>query len=285
MPPLSVGAWLQQARTEIAAILNLDANGARVEAQALASHSLQVGRTWLIAHGPDPLTAAQHQHLDSLLQQRLAGTPIAHLTGQREFYGRTFKVTADTLIPRPETEHLVEAALNCGAMQSPLDVLDIGTGTGCIAITLKRERPAWQVTGVDISPAALAVARANAETLDARIEWRESDLFAALAGRQFDLIVSNPPYIAEADPHLQQGDVRFEPRTALASGHTGLDTLLRLSRLAPAYLKNAGWLLCEHGFEQGAAVRDLLAGAGFRHIKTLPDLAGLARVTLGQHSP
>lgn len=254
----------------------------RLDVRLLARHALGVGDTWLIAHGRDEVDAVQLAAIEGLVARRAAGEPVAYILGEREFYGRPFRVTPDTLIPRPETEHLVEAALARLPGELPLRVLDIGTGSGCIAITLKRERPAWQVTAVDLSPAALAVARANAGQLGAEVEFVASDLFSALGGRRFDLIVSNPPYVAEDDAHLGQGDVRFEPRSALAAGPDGLDAVRAIVKSAPTHLEAAGWLMLEHGWDQGEAVASLLQAAGFADCFLECDLAGQARVSGGR---
>jgi release factor glutamine methyltransferase len=178
---------------------------------------------------------------------------------------------------------LVEAALARGPVNAR--VLDIGTGSGCIAITLKLERPDWQVAAVDLSLDALAVARGNASRLGAEVEFLHGDLFSALAGRTFDLVVSNPPYVAEADPHMTQGDVRFEPRTALTSGEDGLDAIREITKRAPTHLAKGGWLMMEHGWDQGEAVRRLLADAGFAAAFQECDLAGHPRVSGGRRHP
>ncbi|MBK6743781.1 MAG: peptide chain release factor N(5)-glutamine methyltransferase [Hydrogenophilales bacterium] len=254
----------------------------RLDARLLARHALGVSETWLIAHGRDAIEAEQATRIEALIDRRAAGEPVAYILGAREFYARVFKVTPDTLIPRPETEHLIEAALECLANRPALCVLDIGTGTGCIAITLKLVRPEWTVTAVDLSPATLAVARENGAALGAEVAWLESDLFAALGGQRFDLIVSNPPYVASADPHLTQGDLRFEPATALASGPDGLDTLRAIVKSAPTYLEPPGWLILEHGYDQADAVGSLLRDAGFKDSFLIRDLAGQARVSGGR---
>jgi release factor glutamine methyltransferase len=255
---------------------------ARLDARLLARHALGVGETWLIAHGRDELAAHHVAAIDRLVERRAAGEPVAYILGEREFYGRAFRVTPDTLIPRTETEHLVEAALARLGDRDDARVLDIGTGSGCIAITLKLERPAWSVCAVDISERTLTVARSNGERQAAEVEWLESDLFAALAGRRFDLIVSNPPYVAEGDAHLSQGDLRFEPSGALASGRDGLDALRGIVATAPEHLAPAGWLILEHGWDQGDAVAALLAKAGFVDRFLVRDLAGHARVSGGR---
>jgi release factor glutamine methyltransferase len=272
--------YLAGAQAGLAARLGLSPRESRLEARVLAAAALQVEPVWLIAHDTDPLGPDQQTRLDGLFERRRAGEPVAYILGEREFHGRPFRVGPATLIPRPETEHLVEAALARGPASAR--ALDIGTGSGCIAITLKLERPDWRVTAVDLSAEALAVAQDNGTRLDAEVEWLESDLFASLAGRRFDLIVSNPPYVPEADPHLGLGDVRFEPRTALASGPDGLDAIRAIVERAPAYLESGGWLLLEHGYDQGEAVPALLRAAGYEEVFMTRDLAGQARVSGGR---
>ncbi len=277
---MTVAALLADAAARLAGQLGLSPREARLEARILAGHALTVETVWLLAHDTDTLDGAQAAALEALVCRRLTGEPVAYILGEREFYGRAFRVTPATLIPRPETEHLIDAAL----ARAPANarVLDVGTGSGCIAITLKRQRPDCQVTAVDLSPAALAIAQDNGARLDAPVEWLESDLFGALPGRTFDLIVSNPPYVAEADPHLSQGDCRFEPSAALRSGVAGLDTLGRLIKQAPAHLEPGAWLLLEHGWDQGPAVARRLAEAGFGEVFTARDLAGQTRVGGGK---
>lgn len=258
------------------------AEQARRDVQVLLGYSLGVSRAWLTAHRDDPAEAGIAARFRMLLKQRTAGQPVAYLTGEREFYGRGFSITPDVLIPRPDTETLVEAAL--GKMSPALrpEVLDLGTGSGCIAVTLALERPAARVAAVEISPSALGVARTNAEALGARIEFLQGAWFAPLSGRHFDLIVSNPPYIPAADPHLRRGDLRFEPSMALAAGHDGLDEIRRIVGAAPEFLNPGGWLLFEHGYDQAEACRNLLLGAGFGKLVSIPDLAGISRVAGGQ---
>jgi release factor glutamine methyltransferase len=216
-----------------------------------------------------------------LLTRRRNGLPVAYLTGEREFWSLRLTVTSDTLIPRPETETLVAWAVEL-ALPDEGTVLDLGTGSGAIALAVASERPAWRVTGVDVSAPALQVARANArETGLERVSFLQSDWYEVVAGRRFNLLLGNPPYIEENDPHLQCGDVRFEPRSALVSPRSGLADLARLAAGAPAHLFDGGWLLLEHGFEQGGAVRGMLADAGFREVNTRRDLDGRERVTGG----
>jgi release factor glutamine methyltransferase len=279
-----VADCLGDASTRIAAALGLDKREARLEARVLASHAWRVDHAWLIAHDTDPLANAQSAAFEALLARRLTGEPVAYLVGAREFYGRPFQVSPDVLIPRPDTELLVERALARMPPDQAMAVLDLGTGSGCIAITLALERPNARVTAVDRSPAALAVAQRNATLLDADVEFLTSDWFDALDGRRFDLIVSNPPYIAAGDPHLARGDVRFEPASALAAGPDGLDDLRHLIAAARAHLAPGGALLLEHGYDQAEAVRALLTHCGYVRARSWSDLAGIPRVSGGEVS-
>ena len=281
---MSVTTWLAAATVRIAAAQGLEKREARLEARVLAAFAWGVTPAWLIAHDRDTPTDAQIAAADALLTRRLAGEPIAYLVGAREFYGRPFEVSPAVLIPRPDTELLVELALAHMPPGQAVEVLDLGTGGGCIAITLALERPLAQVTTLDRSPAALAVARRNAVRLDADVEFLSSDWFAALGGRHFDLIVGNPPYIAAGDPHLDRGDIRFEPLTALAAGHDGLDDLRRLTATARTHLKPGGALLLEHGYDQADAVQALLRTGGFHHPRSWTDLSGIRRVSGGHLS-
>jgi len=276
----TIGNLLDDGAQVLAA--SADADEATREAQVLLGHSLGVSRAWLSAHRDDSADSAQTIRFRMLLKQRSVGQPVAYLTGKREFYGREFRVTPDVLIPRPDTETLVEAALERLAPKTTLQLLDLGTGSGCIAITLSLERPSTRITAVDISQSALRVARENAQALGARIELLQGVWFGPLGGRQFDLVVSNPPYIAADDPHLQRGDLRFEPAMALAAGMDGLDEIRRIVSGAAAFLKPGGWLLFEHGHDQAGACRDLLDSAGFGKLVSLPDLAGIPRVAGGR---
>lgn len=276
----TVAGALARLAEQLSAQLDLAPREARLEARVLAAAAWNVAPVWLLAHDRDPLTPARASALDRLAERRLAGEPVAYVLGRREFYGRIFEVTPDTLIPRPETELLVEAAL--ARMTEPGHLLDVGTGSGCLALTLKLERPDWTVTGSDIAPAALAVAARNGQRLGADVDWRVSDLLAGLADTRFELIVSNPPYIPETDAHLDRGDLRFEPRSALASGGDGLDHLRALIDQAPARLTHGGWLLLEHGYDQGDRVPALLRGRGYAEVFMTRDLAGHARVSGGR---
>ncbi|OGU24519.1 MAG: protein-(glutamine-N5) methyltransferase, release factor-specific [Hydrogenophilales bacterium RIFOXYD1_FULL_62_11] len=281
---ITVAGLIDDATARIAAALDLLRRDARLDARVLAAHVLGVDAAWLIAHDTDLLSAQQIDAYQTLLARRLNGSPIAYLIGSREFFGRPFRVSPDVLIPRPDTERLIELALEQIPPDQAVDVLDLGTGSGCIAITLARERPLAHVTAVDSSPAALAIAQRNAASLDVCVEFLASDWFSALAGRRFDLVVSNPPYIAAADPHLAQGDVRFEPLSALAAGPDGLDDLRHLIAAVCAHLQPGGTLLLEHGYDQAEAVRTLLQQSCIPFPRSWNDLSGIPRVSGGELS-
>ena len=256
----------------------------RLDARALAEAASGRTREWLVAHGDEPADTAAARRFAALATRRSAGEPLAYLLGWREFHGRRFTVGPAVLVPRPETEGLVEAALALLAPPGGASprVLDLGTGSGAIAVSLALERPDATLVATDVSPEALAVARDNARRLGAaRIDWRLGDWWAALPpdAPPFDLIVTNPPYVAADDPHLDDPALRHEPPAALASGPLGLDAIEAIAAGAPARLAPGGWLLIEHGFEQGAAVRERLGRAGLEAVQTLPDLQGLDRVT------
>lgn len=253
----------------------------RVDANVLMAHMLGVDRAYLVANPMRVLTETEDARIDMLVAQRSMGFPVAYLTGTREFYSRPFMVTADVLIPRPETETLVEAALS--RLTPHASCLDLGTGSGAIAITLALERPQLQVTATDASPASLEIARGNAAALGARVEFVAGDWYSPLAGRTFDMIVSNPPYIAAGDPHLAEGDLRFEPGAALSDGSAdGLGSLRAIVNGARAHLAPGGWLLVEHGYDQAQAVEALFAAAGLAERISIPDLAGIPRVAGGK---
>jgi len=264
----------------------LGSDEATLEARLLLQQVLNVNHAWLIAHADDTLTPDQHATFKALLQRRLNGDPIAHILGEREFFGLPLKVTPDTLIPRPDTETLVEQALQTIPEHAVCQVLDLGTGTGAIALAIAKYRPLAIVTAVDASKAALVVATENANNLGLNnVSFQYSDWFSQLQVQRFDMIVSNPPYIAENDPHLSQGDVRFEPKSALTSGADGLDDIRHIITHAPEYLRPNGWLMLEHGYDQAQAVAELLAQAQFSNIGHRLDLAGIQRVTFGMVSP
>jgi release factor glutamine methyltransferase len=257
-----------------------------IDAQVLLAHMLGKGRAWLAAHGGEALSPEQAAAFFALAKRRRAGEPIAYLTGIREFWGLPFLVSPAVLIPRPETEALVELALTRLPTDRDLTVLDLGTGSGAIALALAHERPRANVLATDASADALAVARGNARRLNlSNVEFRHSDWYAgvpaAAPGAAFDLIASNPPYVAARDPHLSDGDVRFEPQMALASGADGLDALRTIVAGARARLAPGGTLVVEHGYDQAQAVRALFAAAGFTGIVGARDLAGIPRVVAG----
>lgn len=258
----------------------------RHEAELLLLHVLGRERSWLFAHATDPVDPASGQAFAALLQRRVAGEPVAYLLGRRGFWTLELAVTPDTLIPRPETERLVELALERLPEARPLRIADLGTGSGAIALAVASERPRAQVLATDMSAGALAVAAANARRhgLD-NVAFRQGSWHAPLAGERFDLIASNPPYIASADPHLARGDLRFEPASALASGQDGLDDIRAIVAGAMAHLLPGGWLLLEHGWDQGEAIRALLTDAGFVEVATEVDLEQRDRVSLGRRPP
>ena len=263
--------------------LSLDTREARIEVQMLLRSVLKVSRAYLLAHPERELNEVEDAAYRALLARRLAGEPMAHILGEREFFGLNLKVTPATLIPRPETELLVELALERLPQRSGMRVLDLGTGSGAVALSIAHERPDVEVVAVDASAAALAVARENAQRLELRnVSFLRSDWFSGLAGHSFDLIVSNPPYIAAGDEHLARGDVRFEPISALVSGVDGLDDIRRITFGACAHIQRGGWLLLEHGYDQAATVRELLLAAGWGGVFSARDLGGIERVTAGQ---
>ncbi len=254
--------------------------GSRLEAELLLAHGLDRPRAWIYAHADEQVPHPLRERVSALFERRLAGEPVAYIVGVREFYGREFGVDPNVLIPRPETELVVELALQLLPV-GPCRLIDVGTGSGCIALTLAAERPAWEITALDLSPGALAVCAANAARLGlARVRRLESDLLAAVTGERFSAIVSNPPYVAAADPHLQTGDLRFEPDRALSAGADGLAVIRRLIEQSRAALAPGGWLILEHGHDQGPAVAGLMRTAGLEQVATHRDLSGLDRVTL-----
>lgn len=279
----SIRDVLAQDVATLKTILALAQGEARIEVQSLLQHILGVPRAYLLAHPEQVLNQSQQNTYEVLLQRRLRGEPIAHLLGEREFFGLNFKVTPATLIPRPETELLVELALLRMPQGQASRILDLGTGSGAIALSIAYARKDAEVVAVDASDEALQVARENAERLNIRnIVFTQGDWFSALEGQRFDLIVSNPPYIAAGDEHLAQGDVRFEPLSALASGADGLDDIRRIAMAASQHLTANGWLLFEHGYDQAESVRALLRQNGFGEVFSEKDLAGIERVSGGR---
>ncbi|MES2069179.1 MAG: peptide chain release factor N(5)-glutamine methyltransferase [Pseudomonadota bacterium] len=253
----------------------------KLETRILLMHALGLSRIQLITQSEQVLSAAQLQQLDSLIQRRFNGEPIAYIIGEREFFGLSFEVSPDVLIPRADTELLVELALQHAPAGG--SVLDMGTGSGAIAIAVAHSRPDLQVTALDVSPAALKIAERNAQRIlsPARLSLLQSDWYAALQGQQFDTVVSNPPYIVKDDHHLGEGDLRFEPMTALTDHGDGLSAYRTIIGGASHHLKQGGWLLLEHGYDQAEAVRSLLAAHGYDQVQSWRDLAGIERVSGG----
>ena len=273
---MRIDAALRDARRRLS-----DSPSAALDADLLLCHVLGKARSYLFTWPERELDARQQSRFSSLLTRRIQGEPVAHLIGEREFFGHAFRVTADTLIPRPDTEILVEKALSLN-LPAQARVVDLGTGTGAIGVSLALAQPDWHVTLVDLSEAALQVAGDNARRLGAAVTCLPGSWLLPCSG-PFELIVSNPPYIKENDHHLGEGDVRFEPRSALVAPDNGLADLAAIVQQATGKLVAGGWLLLEHGFEQGEAVRTLLAQAGFVQVGTAQDLGGNDRVTFGQH--
>lgn len=261
----------------------LPGSEARREAALLLRHVLGVSEAWLIAHADEPVDPPREAAFRALIERRTHGEPVAYLTGTRGFHALELQVSPDVLIPRPETELLVECALKCIPEDAGCAVADLGTGSGAIALAIAKARPSARVVATDASASALQVARTNAERLGLHnVEFAQGDWCEPLGEAGFDLIASNPPYIAEGDPHLRGGDLRFEPRAALASGADGLDAIRIILRDARRHLHDGGWLMLEHGFEQGSAVGDLLAAHDYAQVFTERDLEGRERVSGGR---
>ncbi|QLO42476.1 peptide chain release factor N(5)-glutamine methyltransferase [Citrobacter freundii] len=269
--------WLREAIAQLQ-----DSESPRRDAEILLETVTGKGRTFILAFGETVLTAAQQEQLNALVARRQRGEPVAHLTGVREFWSLPLFVSPATLIPRPDTECLVEQAL-ARLPASACRIVDLGTGTGAIALALASERPDCDVTAVDRMPDAVALAIHNTQHLGINnVRVLQSDWFSALQGQQFDMIVSNPPYIDEQDPHLAQGDVRFEPLTALVAGASGLADIVHIIEQSKHMLTPGGYLLLEHGWQQGQAVRDAFTRSGYQAVETCRDYGGNERITLGR---
>ena len=273
---------LEQAIAAGADLLASSSESAKLDAQVLLLHILQKPRSYLFTWPEHALSNEQQSQFNVFLQRRLKGEPVAHITGLREFWSLSLEVNATTLIPRPDTETLVECALNM-AMPDTAKVLDLGTGTGAIALALGSEMPSWQIVAVDRVTEAVALANKNKQRLGINnVHVKQSNWFSALQGERFNLIVTNPPYIEQDDIHLNQGDVRFEPLSALVADDAGMSDIKQIITQSRDYLLSSGYLLIEHGFEQAEAVRHLFKEMAFINIKTVKDFGNNDRVTLAQ---
>lgn len=277
--PLNEFLRIDEALADAAARLEAVSDSPRLDAELLLARALDVPRSYLFAHPEDCMDPAAADRLFDAIGRRLSGMPMAYITGEKEFWSMSLIVSPETLVPRAETEVLVEQALMRIPRRAELQVLDLGTGTGAIALAIARERPACQLVATDVSAGAIAVARENARQLGIpNVRFLAGDWIEPVAGMQFDLIVSNPPYVASGDPHLAK--LRHEPRAALAAGEDGLDAIRRIAGDAPAVLRPDGVLLLEHGADQADAVAAILAAAGWSAVTNVRDLAGLPRVTI-----
>lgn len=273
---------LSQALLWASSQLETISDTAKLDAEVLLLHTLHQQRAYLYTWPDERLSSEQSELFIGLVERRMIGTPIAHIVGEREFWSLNFMVNPTTLIPRPDTEILVETALNL-PLADDAKVLDLGTGTGAIALSLAYEKPHWQIIAVDNVIDAVALARANRESLNlSQVEILQSDWFDAIEHKEFDLIVSNPPYIDEADSHLGEGDVRFEPHSALTAHEHGFADLYHIASLGRSYLKKGGYLLMEHGYQQAIALREKMTSLGYRDVSTVRDFGSNERCTLGQ---
>ena len=274
---------IQQALSTARQRLQSTSASPAVDASVLLCHALGCAPSHLIAWPGEEISKDQESRFSELLQQRIQGWPVAYITGEKEFWSLSLRVTPDVLIPRPETETLIEFVLETFSADEKITVADLGAGSGAIACALASERPDWSIIATDASAAALDIAQGNAAACRlANIRFRQGNWFEALDDTALDLIISNPPYVADNDPHLGQGDLRFEPGAALASGERGMDAISHLAREAFRFLKTRGWLVVEHGYDQQQAVHECFERAGFARIVQRNDLAGLPRMTAGR---
>ncbi|CAM3772939.1 peptide chain release factor N(5)-glutamine methyltransferase [Pseudoalteromonas maricaloris] len=276
MPTLNIAQAVAWATSELLP----HSESAKLDSEVLLLHIIDKNRTYLFTWPEAELSTLEQQRFEESIARRVTGEPVAHITGQREFWSLPLKVNNSTLIPRPDTETLVEHVLTL-SMPNDAQVLDLGTGTGAIALALASEYPAWQITAVDASVDAVALAKSNQSQLGFKnVSILQSDWFSAVAEQHFDLIVSNPPYIDEADHHLSQGDVRFEPLSALVADDHGYADIFHIIRTAKQHLNSGGYLLLEHGFEQADKIQQFFAEMAYINILTIKDMAGCDRVTL-----
>jgi release factor glutamine methyltransferase len=272
---------IKNALFEAQALLS-HSDSARLDAEVLLAHLLNKTRAFLYAHASDELNGETIEAYQAILAKRVTGIPVAYLTGTREFWSLMLDVDESTLIPRPETELLVQCTLDLLSHKTQASILDLGTGSGAIALALACSKPDWTITAIDLNPLALSIAQHNGRQLNIHnISWIQSDWFSSIPLQSFDAIVSNPPYIEENDPHLDEGDVRFEPRLALTSGSLGLDALTLIIQHSTPYLKSKGLLLLEHGHNQAGAVAGLLKRAHFQSVQCFFDAQGHPRVSIG----
>ncbi len=279
---MSAVATIAEAVQHAALTLKPHSESPRLDAELLLANLLGLPRAALITRGADTVASSDENAYAELVRRRAAGMPIAYLTGTREFWSLPLSVSPAVLVPRPETEVLVERALALLPGDAPCSVLDLGTGSGAIALSLAHERPHWAITAIDVSPAALYIAAQNARSLKLQVQWRQGSWFGPVAAERFHLIVANPPYLAANDPAL--GALRAEPALALVAGPTGLEALGAIIAQASRHLHARGWLALEHGIDQAPEVARLLGQHGFDSISTYPDFSGRPRVTLGVHT-
>lgn len=276
---ISIRSALQDAQQKLKEISDSE----QLDAEVLLAFSLERDRTYLRTWPEKALTTEQQQHFQQLVKRRMKSEPVAYITGQREFWDMTLRVTADTLIPRPETELLVEKALEKIPVDAQWRIADLGTGSGAIALAIARERPGCQITATDSSATALAVAQDNAQRLNiSNVQFIEGHWFQPIENEQFEMIVSNPPYVHPADPHLQKGDLPFEPADALQSIPDGMKDIRIISNAARGHLSPPGWLILEHGYNQGSAVEQRLSELGYKEVTVVNDLSHNARICIGK---